>query len=281
MVKTTRLWLLFALSIALTLPLLPLLAQEPTEPPERLQVKILSIRPHDPMAFTQGLLIHNGFFYESTGLYGQSTLRKVDMGSGEVLQQFDLPAEFFAEGLALVGKRLIQLTWRERTAFVYDLETFEPLAIFTYDGEGWGLCYDTEADELYMSDGSHILTVRDPQTFKVQRRVEVILDDVPIRNLNELECVGDSVYANIWFSDQILRIDKQTGRITAIIEAGNLLTPEERETANKRGAVLNGIAYDPETERFFVTGKLWQWMFEVEFVPKLPEDYLTPTPLAR
>jgi glutamine cyclotransferase len=248
--------------------------------PERLRVQIHSVRPHDPRAFTQGLLIHDGFFYESTGLYGQSTLRKVDMQTGEVLQQLSLPVEFFAEGLALVGERLIQLTWREQVAFVYDLETFEQRETFTYIGEGWGLCYDQETDELYMSNGSHVLYVRDPETFSAVRQLEIVLDDVPIRNLNELECVGDSIYANIWFSDQILRIDKRTGRITAIIDASNLLTPEEREAIGRAGT-LNGIAYDAESERFFLTGKLWQWIFEVDFVPELPENYVTPTPLSR
>jgi glutamine cyclotransferase len=277
MSRKLRLWLSLALLLALTLPLRSPHAQKQ---PERLRVQIHSVRPHDPRAFTQGLLIHDGFFYESTGLYGQSTLRKVDMQIGEVLQQLSLPAEFFAEGLALVGERLIQLTWQEQVAFVYDLETFERRETFTYIGEGWGLCYDQETDELYMSNGSHVLYVRDPETFSAVRQLEIVLDDVPIRNLNELECVGDSIYANIWFSDQILRIDKQTGRITAIIDASNLLTPEEREAVGRAGT-LNGIAYDPESERFFLTGKLWQWLFEVDFVPELPENYVTPTPLAR
>jgi glutamine cyclotransferase len=277
MSRKLRLWLIFALLLALTLPLRSPHAQRQ---PERLRVQIHSVRPHDPSAFTQGLLIHDGFFYESTGLYGQSTLRKVDMQTGEVLQQLSLPAEFFAEGLALVGERLIQLTWREQVAFVYDLETFEQRETFTYIGEGWGLCYDQETNALYMSNGSHVLYVRDPVTFGAVRQLEIMLDDVPIRNLNELECVGDSIYANIWFSDQILRIDKQTGRITAIIDASNLLTPEEREAIGRAGT-LNGIAYDAETERFFLTGKLWQCLFEVDFVPELPENYVTPTPLAR
>jgi glutamine cyclotransferase len=277
MSRKLRLWLIFALLLALTLPLRSPHAQRQ---PERLRVQIHSVRPHDPSAFTQGLLIHDGFFYESTGLYGQSTLRKVDMQTGEVLQQLSLPAEFFAEGLALVGERLIQLTWREQVAFVYDLETFEQRETFTYIGEGWGLCYDQETNALYMSNGSHVLYVRDPETFSAVRQLEIMLDDVPIRNLNELECVGDSIYANIWFSDQILRIDKRTGRITAIIDASNLLTPEEREAIGRAGT-LNGIAYDAETERFFLTGKLWQWLFEVDFVPELPENYVTPTPLVR
>ncbi|PJF35466.1 MAG: glutaminyl-peptide cyclotransferase [Candidatus Thermofonsia Clade 1 bacterium] len=253
-------------------------AQEASDRPERLRVQIRSIRPHDPSAFTQGLLVHNGFFYESTGQYGASRLRKVDMHTGEVLQQIALSPDFFGEGLALVGERLIQITWREQVAFVYDLETFEPLETFTYVGEGWGLCYDAEGDALYMSNGSHFLYVRDPKTFEERRRLEIILDGVPIRNLNELECVGDSIYANIWFSDQILRIDKHTGRITAIIDASNLLTPEERQAVGMSGT-LNGIAYDAENERFFITGKLWMWLFEVDFVPELPETYVTPTPL--
>jgi len=277
MSRQLRFWLILALSVALTLPLRSPRAQTQ---PERLRVQIHSIRPHDPSAFTQGLLIHDGFFYESTGLYGQSTLRKVDMQTGEVLQQLSLPVEFFAEGLALVGERLIQLTWQEQVAFVYDLETFERRDAFTYIGEGWGLCYDQETDALYMSNGSHVLYVRDPKTFRALRQLEIMLDDVPIRNLNELECVGDSIYANIWFSDEILRIDKRTGRITAIIDASNLLTPEEREAIGRAGT-LNGIAYDAETERFFLTGKLWQWMFEVDFVPELPENYVTPTPRSR
>lgn len=280
MFRKMRLWLLLTLLLALTMPMRFSSAQTESEQPERLRVQILSVRPHDPTAFTQGLLIHNGFFYESIGLYGQSGLRKVDMRTGEVLQQLSLSDEFFAEGLALVGERLIQLTWREQVAFVYDLDTFERRETYTYIGEGWGLCYDQETDKLYMSNGSHVLHVRDPETFQELARLEISLDDVPIRNLNELECVGDSIYANIWFSDQILRIDKQTGRITAIIDASNLLTPEEREAAG-RSATLNGIAYDVETGHFFITGKLWQWIFEVDFVPELPENYITPTPLSR
>jgi glutamine cyclotransferase len=278
MLKRVRYGLLIVLIAALTAPWLMPSAQEASDRPERLRVQIRSIRPHDPSAFTQGLLVHNGFFYESTGQYGASRLRKVDMHTGEVLQQIALSPDFFGEGLALVGERLIQITWREQVAFVYDLETFEPLETFTYVGEGWGLCYDAEGDALYMSNGSHFLYVRDPKTFEERRRLEIILDGVPIRNLNELECVGDSIYANIWFSDQILRIDKHTGRITAIIDASNLLTPEERQAVGMSGT-LNGIAYDAENERFFITGKLWMWLFEVDFVPELPETYVTPTPL--
>ncbi|MCE7949225.1 MAG: glutaminyl-peptide cyclotransferase [Chloroflexi bacterium CFX4] len=280
MTKLTRLLPAIALFALIALPWVALTAQEAPDKPEQLRVQILSVRRHDPEAYTQGLLIHNGFFYESTGLYGKSTLRKVDMLTGEVLQQTELEQQFFAEGLAKVGDRLIQITWQEQVAFVYDLETFDKLSAFTYIGEGWGLCYDEADEQLYMSNGSHIIFVRDPETFQEVRRLEVLRDGDYVRNLNELECVGDSIYANVWFSDDILRIDKQTGRITAVIDAANLLTPEEREAIGHWGT-LNGIAYDPESERFFITGKLWGWMFEVQFVPELPEGYLTPTPLSR
>ncbi len=280
MMKSTRLLPIIALFALIALPFLALTAQEAPDQPEQLRVQILSVRRHDPEAYTQGLLVHNGFFYESTGLYGKSTLRKVDMLTGEVLQQSALEPEFFGEGLAKVGDRLIQITWQEQVAFVYDLETFDKLSAFTYIGEGWGLCYDEADDQLYMSNGSHILFVRDPETFQEVRRLEILRDGDYVRNLNELECVGDSIYANVWFSDEILRIDKQTGRITAVIDAANLLTPEEREAIGSWGT-LNGIAYDAEAERFFITGKLWPWLFEVQFVPELPEGYLTPTPRSR
>lgn len=272
MFKMTRLCLILVLLSAL---IVPSFAPSAQEQPERLRVQVFSSRPHDPAAFTQGLLIHNGFFYESTGLYGQSSLRKVDMQTGAVLQQVALAPEFFAEGLALVDGRLIQLTWREQIAFVYDLETFEPVGAFSYEGEGWGLCYDAELDALYMSNGSHILAVRDPQTFAVLHQIEVWLDGVPVRSLNELECVDDSIYANIWFSDQIVRIDKYSGQVTAIIQADDLLTPEERLAAGQAG-VLNGIAYDPQSERFFITGKLWPSVFEVAFAPFSPANGSTP-----
>lgn len=259
----------------ITLALLPAAAQS-SNIPKSLQVKIISIRPHDPQAYTQGLLIHNGFFYESTGLTGESSLRKVDMQTGKILQRLDIPKEFYAEGLALVDDKLIQITYTEQLAFVYDLETFEKLNTFTYIGEGWGLCYD--GTSLYMSNGSPFITERDPETFKPIRTFEIKLGGVAVNNLNELECVGDYIYSNIWFTETIIQIDKRDGQIVALIDATNLLTQQERDLAGQWGT-FNGIAYDSTTERFFITGKYWPWMFEVEFVEDLPQGYVTPTPI--
>jgi len=268
-------FVVLALFAVIGLPLLSAAAQTP-EPLRLLKPKIVSVRPHDPAAYTQGLLLHDGFFYESTGLEGQSTLRKVDPLTGEVLQRTDLPPNLFGEGLALVDDRFIQITWKSQVALVYDRETFKPLDTFTYIGEGWGLCYDGES--LYMSNGSSALTRRDPKTFKELEVISVTLEGQPVTNLNELECVGGSVYANVWFTNQIMEIDKRTGRIKTIIDAAGLLTPEETAAAGYWGT-MNGIAYDAETGRFFLTGKFWPWVFEVELVTFLDPSYKTPTPL--
>lgn len=246
-------------------------AQDVSFPPvEVLTVEVLSERPHDTDAFTQGLLLHtDGLLYESTGRYGQSTLRAVEPETGEVVRRYDLPEEFFAEGLALVDERLIQLTWREGTAFVYELETgaaedtFEPLGVFRYNEEGWGLCYD--GDLLYHSDGTTEITVRDPETFTVERSFPVTLYGVFVDEINELECVGEDIYANVWNSDTILRFDKN-GTVNAVIDASGLMSADERAGMGG-GAVLNGIAYDAENDVFLITGKLWDTLYEVQFVP--------------
>lgn len=233
----------------------------PRESVPRLTVQVLAARPHDPTAFTQGLVFHQGSLYESTGLYGQSSLRRTDPETGAVQQIVYLDGGYFAEGLARVGERLIQLTWREGVALVYDLPTFEVTTQFHYDGEGWGLCFDGR--RLIMSDGSHVLTFRDPDTFVATGRLPVTLDGRPAPGLNELECVGESIYANLWPTDQILRIDAESGRVAAVIDASDLLSPRERLQAD----VLNGIAYDPERKIFSLTGKYWPKLFEVTFVP--------------
>lgn len=231
---------------------------------ERLAVEVLDEFPHDTSAFTQGLLLHDGFLYESAGLYGQSNLRRTDPSTGEILQIVDVPDEYFAEGLALVDDRLLQITWREETALVYDLETFEQIDEFSYSGEGWGLCYDGEL--LYMSDGSPVIDIRDPETFEALDNYVVTFDEQPVPMINELECVGESIYANVWQTDFIIRFDKTTGIIDGIIDATTLLTEEERAEL-QGGAVLNGIAYNPDTDTFLITGKLWDRIFEVRFVP--------------
>lgn len=253
----------------------PALAQSPTATgtpalllAELLKVEVLNTIPHDTDSYTQGLLLHDGWLYESAGEWGESDLRRVDPATGEVAQMVDLPvddpSQWFAEGLALVDDKLIQITWKNGVALVYDRETFEKTGEFSYTGEGWGLCYD--GTDLYMSDGSSSLFRRDAETFELLDAFFVTYEGAPVKNLNELECVGDSIYANIWFSDYIVRIDKATGVVTAAIDASGLLTDEERAAVPQQG-VLNGIAYDAERDLFLITGKLWPKMFEVRFVP--------------
>ncbi len=220
--------------------------------------------PHDPGASTQGLLLHDGTFYESTGQYGESTLRQVDVETGEVVRLLEISDEYFGEGLARVGNELIQLTWQENVAFVYDLDSFDLVRTIEYEGEGWGVCYD--GDALFMSNGTAILHRRDPRSFEILDSYEVTLDDAPVRNLNELECVGDAVYANVYQTDRILQIDKTTGRVLAEFD-GSTLEPTGGRPRNAR-AVLNGIAFNPDSGTFYVTGKLWSSMFEVRFLPE-------------
>jgi glutaminyl-peptide cyclotransferase len=243
------------------LPVSSTVAPESEPTVERLRVEVHGTVPHDREAFTQGLLWYAGALYESTGLHGRSSLRQVDRATGEVQRQVRLDPTLFAEGLARVGNRLIQITWTEGVALVYDLQTFDRVDQFRYNGEGWGLCFDGE--RLIMTDGSSNLTMRDPQTFAVMGTVPVTLEGRPVERLNELECVGDRVYANVWMTDMIMRIDPRSGRVDAVIDAANLLSPEERRMSD----VLNGIAYDPEQDIFLITGKLWPKLFEVRFVP--------------
>ena len=200
--------------------------------------------------------------YESTGQYGRSSLRKVRLEDGKVLAQRKLETRFFGEGLSLVGERLVQLTWRSGLAFVSDLATLEELATLRYDGEGWGLCYDGTA--LVMSNGSSILEFRDPKSMALLRKVSVSKNGRLVQKLNELECVGSEIYANIWQRNEIVRIDPKTGHVTASIDASGLLSRIEAMRAD----VLNGIAYKPESKTFLLTGKLWPQVFEVELVPR-------------
>lgn len=248
-------------------PTAPPTATATPEPPtlEFLRVELLNTYPHDGNAFTQGLLLHDGFFYESTGLYGESDLRRVHVESGEVTQILRLPDQFFGEGLALVDDRLIQITWRENVALVYDRETFEVIGSFSYEGDGWGLCYDGEV--LYMTDGTSALYIRDAETFELlDTRFVTTVDGDPVTRLNELECVGEHIYANVWQTNTIVRIEKATGVVTGIIDTVGLLSPEEMQELGNRG-VLNGIAYNPDSDVFYITGKLWTQLFEVRFVP--------------
>jgi glutaminyl-peptide cyclotransferase len=226
-----------------------------------LKVQVLRTYPHDRRAFTQGLVWRDGSLYESTGMVGQSSLRRVDLASGDVKQRIDVPPPFFAEGLADVGNRLFQLTWQHGRVFVYDKSTFGRVGEFAYQGEGWGLCHDSKT--LVMSDGSDTLTVRSPADFSVVRRIRVTLAGRARNRLNELECVGRDVYANVWQTETIVRIDPASGQVTAQIDASGLLTPQERLGTD----VLNGIAYDPADRTFLITGKWWPKLFRVKFVP--------------
>lgn len=227
---------------------------------ERLVPEIVSILPHDSKAFTQGLEIDNGFLYESTGLYGESSLRKIDLNTGRIVQFTKVSPRYFAEGIALVGNHIIQLTWREKTALVYDRETFSLIGTFSYMGEGWGLCYD--GTRLMMSNGTSSLSFRDPTTFSLQNEVSVKRMGL----LNDIVCVGDWLYANILGKDVIVKINKRTGVVTGTVDLSNLLTSEERRKIGRED-VLNGITYFADHQTFFVTGKRWPWIFEVRFVP--------------
>ena len=220
---------------------------------------VIASYPHDGGAFTQGLVIEDGVLYEGTGLYGRSSLRRVDLETGEVLQLYELPEQYFGEGITVYGDRIIQLTWQAGTGFVYDRDSFELLREFNYPTEGWGLTHDGE--RLIMSDGSATLYFLDPDTFEETGRVEVRDNDSPVRWLNELEYIGGNVYANVWTTDLIAIINPDTGGVTGWIDLEGILSPEDRTVYVD---VLNGIAYDAENDRLFVTGKLWPRLFEIE-----------------
>jgi glutamine cyclotransferase len=224
--------------------------------------QIVRVYPHDPEAFTQGLQYVDGVLYEGTGLRGRSSIRRVELETGKVLQKRDVPAEHFGEGIVLWKNDLIELTWQSHVALVYDRTTFQPKKQFTYPGEGWGLTDD--GTNLIMSDGTNELRVLDPATFVEKRRIKVTAAGTPLRELNELEFVKGEILANIWQTDYLARIAPDTGKVNAYIDLRGLLTPAERAHTD----VLNGIAYDAKGDRLFVTGKLWPKMFEVKLVKK-------------
>lgn len=223
--------------------------------------QIIAVYPHDPGAYTQGLLWHNHTFIESTGLYGSSSLRVVEPESGKVKTFIPLEARFFGEGLALLNDKLYQLTWREATGFVYDLQTLKLLNTWQYPTEGWGLT--TDGTNLVMSDGSDTIYFIDPKSFETIREIKVTLDDSPLSAINELEWIEGTIFANIYLTDDIARIDPQSGKVLGMLNMSGL-----RPAANKpeAGEVLNGIAYDPSSQRLFVTGKLWDVLYEIRLV---------------
>ncbi|MEZ5317384.1 MAG: glutaminyl-peptide cyclotransferase [Vicinamibacterales bacterium] len=233
------------------------------QPPARFGYRVVNVYPHDANAFTQGLLFQGGVLYESTGQNGQSSLRRVDLTTGKVLAKRDLAEQYFGEGLAAWQDQLIQLTWRAGRGFVYDRDTFAPMREFSYTGEGWGLASDGR--RLILSDGSSRLRFLDPATFAETGTLGVRDTGVPVRDLNELEVMNGEILANVWHTDRIARIDPASGAVTGWIDLAGLLKPGEVTNGE---AVLNGIAWDAEGGRLFVTGKLWPKLFEIAIEPR-------------
>ena len=225
--------------------------------------------PHDRTAFTEGLFYLDGFLYESTGIEGASSVRKVRLETGEVVQRHDLPSAYFGEGIIQWKDRLIQLTYKTEVGFVYNLSTFETERRFEYPGEGWAMTQDGK--NIFMSDGTAQIRIWDPETLQELRRITVTDQGQPVPNVNELEWVKGQIYANIWETDRIARIDPATGRVVGWIDLAGLLNPNERIAGPEGTDVLNGIAYDAQGNRLFVTGKRWPKLFEIRLVRRSPE----------
>ena len=226
-------------------------------------VVIVNTFPHDSTAFTEGLLYQDGFLYESTGRNGKSNIRKVELESGKVLQQHDLDPKYFGEGIVTWKNRIVGLTYKAETGFVYDLASFNPISEFHYSGEGWGMTKDDT--HLFMSDGTSDLRILDPTTEAETGRIHVTCEGRPIKNINELEWIKGEVYANIWLTTVIVRINPTTGVVDGLIDVGNLLSLASQHQAVD---VANGIAYDPAGDRIFVTGKLWPFLFQITLSPR-------------
>ena len=222
--------------------------------------KVVATFPHDTSSFTQGLVFaSDGQLYESTGLEGESTLRRVDIATGQTLQKIDVPSQYFAEGLAMVGDELLQLTWRHKLGFVYDRKTFKQKRTFSYKTEGWGIAYDGTSN-LVMSDGSDTLTFLDPKSLAVAKTLRVMDAGRPVSNLNELEWIEGEIWANIWMTDRIARISPRTGEVNAWIDLSSLYPASQRMPP---ADVMNGIAYDKATRRIYITGKKWPRLYQI------------------
>lgn len=233
-----------------------------TAPPvQKYSYRVVNRFPHDREAYTQGLVFDGGLLYESTGMFGRSSLRRVELATGKVLRKYDLPQELFGEGLAVYGDKLVQLTWTSGAGFVYDKNTFDLLRTFNYAHEGWGITFDGR--RLIVSDGTAILRFWDPETFVETGRVEVRDQAGPVARLNEMEFINGEIYANVWQTEFIVRISPDTGRVVGRIDLEGL----RRQVIGEPGEVLNGIAYDAAGDRLFVTGKLWPTLFEIKLVP--------------
>jgi glutaminyl-peptide cyclotransferase len=237
-------------------------ASQAGQPPEY-GYEVLHVYPHDPLAFTQGLFYLDGFLYEGTGIEGQSSIRKERLETGEVLQKHDIPEAYFGEGIVNWDDSLLELTWTTHVGFVYGLATFDPQRQFHYPGEGWGLTQDGK--RIIMSDGSAQLRFWDPRTLLETGRITVTADGEPVDRLNELEWVNGEIYANVWQTDRIARINPSSGKVTGWIDCKGLLSAADR---TGREDVLNGIAYDAKGGRLFVTGKKWPKLFEIRLVKR-------------
>ena len=227
-------------------------------------ISVVETFPHDPESFTQGFVYHRGYFYESTGLHGKSALKKIELNSGKVIKRVELGKEYFGEGMTILDDKIYQLTWLNKTGFIYDLSSFQKTGRFSYRSEGWGLT--TDGKSLIMSDGTAVITFLNPETFQVIRRINVRDGKMPVTYLNELEFIRDEIWANVFTTDLIARISPQTGKVLSWIDLSSLPTLLPR---SRRRDVLNGIAYDPERDRIFVTGKFWPQIFEIKIIKQL------------
>jgi glutamine cyclotransferase len=252
--------LVFAVAVAAASGFSSRQARRAPAPAAVAQYRVVHVYPHDPEAFTQGLVYLDGFLYEGTGLNGRSSIRKVRLENGEVVQIQKLDAQYFGEGIAILGNSLFELTWQAELGFVYDRSTFQRTGTFTYKGEGWGLTQDGK--RLIMSDGSSYLRFIDPVTRQEVSRLQVRDGGKPVDRLNELEYVKGEVLANVWQTERIARISPKTGQVLGWVDLSGLLSAREAQTVD----VLNGIAYDAEHDRLFVTGKLWPKLFEIKVV---------------
>ncbi|MBA7546215.1 hypothetical protein ES705_38598 [subsurface metagenome] len=223
--------------------------------------KVVNTYPHDRSAFTEGLVFKDGVLYEGTGLHGYSTLRRVNLETGEILQIRELTPQFFGEGVTIYGNKIIQLTWQSHTGFVYDKYSFKLLQEFNYPDEGWGITHDGK--HLIMSDGTETLHFLDPETFEEVGQIEVSANNIPVTRINELEYIQGEIYANIWQTERIARIAPLTGQVIGWIDLKGILSPEDH---SEKVDVLNGIAYDVKNDRLFVTGKFWPKLFEIELI---------------
>lgn len=253
--------LLIATVVVVSIVLFVLLTDEKLDSkPVYYTYRVVNVYPHDENAFTQGLVYDEGWLYESTGLYGSSTLRRVNLETGEILQLYTLSENYFGEGIAIFDDKIVQLTWQEHKGFVYNKHTFRLTQEFNYSTEGWGITYDGK--RLIMSDGTANLYFLDPETFEKVGQVEV-RDKAPVTNINELEWVNGLIYANIWMEEKIAIINPQTGQVVGWIDLSGILKMERSDVND----VLNGIAYDAEGDRLFVTGKRWPYIFEIKLIP--------------